>query len=71
MSHFGKHDKFTDKLEPVIDVFEPLGNRLVFINDGAIWIENWIQGNYPKATDILDFFHSSEYLHDFSKVIYA
>lgn len=70
VSHFGKHDKFTDKLEPVIDVFEPLGNRLVFINDGATWIENWIQGNYPKATDILDFFHSSEYLHDFSKVLY-
>jgi len=71
VSHFGKHDKFTDKLEPVIDVFEPLGNRLVFINDGATWIENWIQSNYPKATDILDFFHSSEYLHDFSKTIYA
>ncbi len=70
VSHFGKHDKFTDKLEPVIDVFDPLGNRLVFINDGATWIENWIQGNYPKATDILDFFHSSEYLHDFSKVLY-
>ena len=71
VSHFGKHDKFTDKLEPVIDVFEPLGKRLVFINDGATWIENWIQGNYPNATDILDFFHASEYLHDFSKVIYA
>ncbi len=70
VSHFGKHDKFTDKLEPIIDVFEPLEERLVFINDGATWIENWIQGNYPKATDILDFFHSSEYLHDFSKVIY-
>jgi len=71
VSHFGKHDKFTDKLEPVLDVFEPLGNRLVFINDGATWIANFIKANYPKATDILDFFHSSEYLHDFSKVIYA
>lgn len=71
VSHFGKHDKFTDKLEPVIDVFDPLGDRLVFINDGATWIENFIQANYPKATDILDFFHASEYLHDFSKVIYG
>jgi len=71
VSHFGSHDKFTDKLEPVIDVFEPLGNRLVFINDGAVWIANWIQINYPDATDILDFFHSSEYLHDFSKVLYT
>ena len=71
VSHFGKHDKFTDKLEPVLDVFEPLGDRLVFVNDGATWIENWIQGNYPKATNILDFFHASEYLHDFSKVVYT
>lgn len=70
VSHFGKHDKFTAKLEPVIDVFEPLVERLVFINDGATWIENWIQSNYPRATDILDFYHSSEYLHDFSKIIY-
>jgi len=70
VSHFGKHDKFTDKLEPVMDIFEPLGNRLVLINDGATWIENWIQSNYPKATNILDFFHASEYLHDFSKIIY-
>lgn len=70
VSHFGKHDKFTDKLEPVLDVFEPLGNRLVLINDGATWIENWIQSNYPDATNILDFFHASEYLHDFSKILY-
>ena len=70
VSHFGKHDEFTAKLEPIIDVFEPLGDRLVFINDGATWIENWIQANFPKATDILDFYHSSEYLHDFSKIIY-
>lgn len=71
ISHFGKHDKFTNKLEPVIDVFEPLGKRLVFINDGASWIENWIRDHYPNATNILDFYHASEYLHDFSKVIYG
>jgi len=71
VSHFGEHDKFTNKLEPLIDVFEPLADRLVFINDGATWIENWIQSNYPKATNILDFFHSAEYIHDFSKVIYS
>lgn len=71
VSHFGKHDEFTAKLEPVLDVFEPLGNRLIFINDGATWIENWIQANFPNATDVLDFYHSSEYLHDFSKILYS
>ena len=71
VSHFGKHEDFTAKLEPMVDVFEPLGERLVFINDGARWIGRWIEENYPEATDILDFYHASEYLHNFSKVLYA
>lgn len=71
VSHFGKHDVFTNKLEVVLDAFEPLKERLVFINDGAPWIEKWIQDTYPSATDILDFYHASEYLHDFAKVIYS
>lgn len=70
ISHFGNHEDFTDKLEPVVDVFEPLRERLVFINDGAKWIGRWIEENYPEATDILDFYHASEYIHDFSKVLY-
>lgn len=71
VSHFGKHDVFSEKLESVVDVFEPLGRDLVFINDGATWIENWIQAHYPLATDILDFYHAAEYLHEFAKVIYS
>ena len=71
VSHFGQHDDFTSKLEPVVDIFESLENRLVFINDGAAWIANWIQSNYPEATNILDFFHSSEYLHDFAKICFS
>lgn len=71
ISHFGSHNDFTNKLEPVVDVFEGLGKDLVFINDGASWIANWIRDNYPIATNILDFYHASQYLHTFSKVIYA
>lgn len=71
VSHFGKHQDFTDKLELVVDEFESLKERLVFINDGAVWIANFIKSNYPKATDILDFYHASEYLHEFSKVIFS
>jgi hypothetical protein len=44
--------------------------RCTLINDGAIWIGNFIHENYPNATDILDFYHASEYLHEFSKVIF-
>jgi hypothetical protein len=71
VSHFGKHQDFTNKLELVVDKFECLEERLVFINDGAVWIANFIKANYPKATDILDFYHASEYLHEFSKVIFS
>ena len=71
VSHFGKHHDFTDKLEVVVDKFESLDDRLVFINDGAIWIANFIRDNYPNATDILDFYHASEYLHEFSKILFS
>lgn len=71
VSHFGKHDQFTEKLESVVDVFESLGKDLVFVNDGATWIANWIQAHYPLATDILDFYHALEYLYTFAKVIYS
>lgn len=71
VSHFGNHHDFTKKFELVVDVFEPLGKRLVFINDGATWIANWIKENYPNSTDILDFFHASEYLHTFSKIYFS
>lgn len=71
VSHFGKHDDFTEKLEVVVDKLEHLNQRLVFINDGATWIANFIKTNYPDATDILDFYHASEYLHEFSKVMFS
>lgn len=71
VSHFGKHDDFTEKLEVIVDKLEHLNQRLVFINDGATWIANFIKTNYPNATDILDFYHASEYLHEFSKVLFS
>jgi len=71
VSHFGKHQAFTEKLSGVVDQFERLNERLVCINDGAVWIENFIQEQYPNATDILDFYHASAYLHDFSKAVFC
>lgn len=71
ISHFGRHTDFTEKLEVVVDKLDYLNERLVFINDGATWIANFIKMNYPNATDILDFYHASEYLHEFSKVLFS
>lgn len=70
VSHFGGHEPFIEKFEKVVDNYDFLGERLVFINDGARWIDNWIEENYPLATNILDFYHGAEYLFDFAKIVW-
>jgi hypothetical protein len=71
MSHFGCHEEFINKLEPVVDEYEKLKDRLVFVNDGAKWIWNWVEGNYPSSIQILDYYHATEYLGDFAKAIFS
>ncbi len=71
VSHFGGHEEFSEKFETVIDCYDSIAERLVFINDGASWINNWIKSNYPNATNILDYYHAVEYIHDFSKAIWS
>ena len=34
----------------------------MIIGDGARWIWNWADDNYPGATQILDFYHAKEKL---------
>lgn len=71
VSHFGGHEKFSEKFEAVIDCYEGIGEKLVFINDGASWINNWIKSNYPRSTNILDYYHAAEYIYDFSKIMWS
>lgn len=65
-SHFGKASEFWEKLSKEI----PNSEKLVFINDGAKWIWNYIQDCYPNSTQILDFYHCKEHLFDFAKIYY-
>jgi len=65
VGHFGSSSIFCKKLGGVIDAYGDLKNRLVFINDGATWIREWIADNYPLAISILDFYHASQYLYEF------
>ena len=65
-SHFGKSSEFWEKLSKEI----PNSEKLVFINDGAKWIWNYIQDCYPSSTQILDFYHCKEHLFDFAKIYY-
>lgn len=70
-AHLGSHLDFEQKMELLVDKYERLGPRLVFINDGAPWIANWINANYPEATSILDFFHACEYLSEFIEAYFG
>lgn len=65
-AHLGNHKEFEVKMSVLIDKYELLGSRLVFINDGAKWIWNWIEAEYPKATQILDYYHAKEHLGTFA-----
>jgi hypothetical protein len=43
----------------------------IFIADGALWIWEWIDKQYPNALQILDFYHAMQYAWDFAKVAFA
>jgi len=62
VSHLGNNVDFFYKLERYLI---PYKNKVV-IADGAKWIWNWVEDNYPGAVQILDFYHALEKLGQFS-----
>jgi len=66
VSHLGGVDTFFPKLERHLNGYK----NLVIIGDGAKWIWNWVEDNYPGAVQILDFFHAKEKLVLLSKVFF-
>ena len=69
-AYMGNYKSFLAYFEPLTDILEPLDERMVFIGDGASWIWKWVREAYPKATQILDFYHGMEHLSDFAKVYF-
>jgi hypothetical protein len=67
VGHFGSSKDFCKKIGGIIDSYGDLKDRLVFINDGASWIREWITDNYPLAVSILDYYHATEYLYEFAE----
>ena len=43
----------------------------VFIGDGAKWIWNMVDLYYPDATQILDWYHASQYLYKIADVVFT
>jgi hypothetical protein len=67
VGHFGASGDFCKKQEGIIDAYGDLKDRLVFINDGATWIREWIADTYPLAVSVLDYYHALEYLYEFAE----
>lgn len=65
-AHLGGHEEFCRRFATSTDRYAHLGDRLVFLSDGARWIEQWTSTRYPQATQILDYYHAVEYLCDFA-----
>lgn len=60
VARLGHFEAFTAKFEQLLPPESPA--EKVFITDGALWIEQWLQKTYPEATHILDYYHVTEKL---------
>ena len=67
----GSSKDFTRRVDQKLDAYRCLGQRLIFITDGAIWIKNWITDAYPGAIQILDWFHGCEHLCEFGREYFS
>ncbi len=67
VSHLGSVDEFFPKFERHLVGYD---NKVV-IGDGAKWIWNWADDNYPGALQIVDFYHAKEKLVLFAKHQYS
>ena len=65
VSHLGSIDEFCPKLERHIATIK---TRKVFIADGAKWIWNWVEDNYPGSTQILDYYHAVEKIENLARL---
>ena len=66
--HLGTHSDFTPLFEASLGAYKTKPEQLVFITDGAVWIEQYLQQTYPKATYIVDYYHAAEHLTEFVRI---
>jgi hypothetical protein len=57
-AYLGAHPEFCKRFEGLLPAFL----SIVFITDGAEWIKQWMDRSYPKALQILDFYHAFQHL---------
>jgi len=69
VAHLGSHIDFLKVLHKAVKGYKKYRKRLVFINDGAVWIDNWIKENFPSAISILDYYHVAEKISGVGKLL--
>ena len=69
VAHLGHHTEFENKMSRILDTYSDIEENLVFIKDGDRWQWNWITAEYPKATQILDFYHALEHIGQFVSLL--
>jgi len=66
VTHLGNYKEFITKMDYHLENL----NSLVFIADGARWIWNWVEQNYPESVQIVDYYHCKEHLCEFAKLYF-
>lgn len=64
VSHLGGIDLFLPKLERHLSLIK---TKKVFVADGAKWIWNWVEDNYPGAIQIVDYYHAVEKIEEVAR----
>ena len=70
-AHLGPVEGFSNQVRPHLDPYQALGANLVFLTDGAAWLNQFIQTHYPQATLILDFYPVMSYIGQAAKAAFG
>lgn len=67
-AHVGSAQEFIPQFEASLGSYKTSPERLVFVTDGGVWIQQYLEQTYPEATHILDYYHAVEHLAKFSQL---
>jgi len=69
VAHMGSHTEFEDLMSTIIDEpYRKNDDQIVFVGDGARWQWSWVESEYPKSVQILDFYHAMEHIGQYLKI---
>jgi hypothetical protein len=66
--HLGSYIDFIPKFEASLGSYKQNQKNLVFITDGAVWIQKYLTETFSESTHILDYYHAVEHISDFAKL---